>query len=149
MAKKIITIAIMVAIIIGGVAFYGGMKYAESKSPRNQFLRADFQNLSPQERQQRLQEFGANTAKFSGGQQRGGAGFATGEIIAKDDKSITIKLKNGGSKLVFFSDSTEIMKSLLGTLNDLEVGKNIVVNGTANPDGSITAQMIQLRPNSQ
>ncbi len=147
--NKLITIVIAVAVVVGGGAFYGGMKYAESKSPRGQFSRADFQNLSPEERQQRLQELGANAGGFrggSGGGQRGGGGFTTGEIISKDDKSVTVKLRDGGSKIVFLSDSTEITKSAAGVLSDLEIGKNISVNGTSNSDGSVTAQAIQLRP---
>ena len=73
-------------------------------------------------------------------------GFTAGEIIAKDDKSVTVKLQNGGSKIVFLSDSTEITKSAEGALSDLEIGKNISVNGTTNSDGSVTAHTIQLRP---
>ncbi|MDP2704616.1 MAG: DUF5666 domain-containing protein [bacterium] len=154
--NKLIVIVIAVAVVVGGGAFFGGMKYAESKSPASRFSQADFQNLqnlSPEERQQRLQELGANAgAGFrggTGGGQRGGGGFTTGEIISKDDKSVTVKLQNGGSKIVFLSDSTEITKSTSGSINDLEVGKNISVNGTANSDGSVTAQSIQLRPNLQ
>jgi len=132
--KKFLPLILIVIIGVGVGAFYGGMKYAESKTLSN--------------RQQRMQQFGANFGGFrlgSGSGQRGGSGFTAGEIIAKDDKSVTVKLQNGGSKIVFLSDSTEITKSAASALSDLEVGKNIIVNGTANSDGSITAQTIQLR----
>jgi len=109
----------------------------------------NLQNLSPEERQQRLQELGGNVGGARLRQGFGGQGLATGEIISKDDKSVTVKLRDGGSKIVFLSGSIEVTKSVSGTLVDLEVGKNISVNGTANSDGSITAQSIQLRPNLQ
>ncbi|MBI5732249.1 MAG: hypothetical protein HY982_02725 [Candidatus Magasanikbacteria bacterium] len=148
--NKFLPIILVTIIVVGGGAFYGGVKYAESKNPRGQFSRADFQNLSPEERRERLQELGANAGGSRGGLgggQRGGAGgFITGGIISKDDRSVTIKLQDSGSKIVFLSDSTEITKFAEGTLTDLEVGKNISVNGAANPDGSLTAQTIQLRP---
>lgn len=154
--NKLITVVIAVAVVVGGGAFFGGMKYAESKSPRGGLAQADFQNLqnlSPEERQQRMQELGANAGGGfrggAGGGQRGGGGLTVGEIISKDEKSVTVKLQDGGSKIIFLSDSTEITKSAAGTLGDLEVGKNISVNGTANSDGSVTAQSIQLRSNPQ
>jgi hypothetical protein len=147
--SKLIAIVIAVAVVIGISAFYGGMKYAEKRGPAGQFSRGDFQNLSPEERQQGLQDFGTNAgAGFRGvlgGGQRGSEGFTAGEIIAKDDTSITVKLQDGGSKIVFLSDSTAISQLIEGTLSDLEIGKNITVNGTANSDGSVTAQIIQLR----
>jgi hypothetical protein len=147
--NKLLPIVVAVAVVIGTSAFYGGMKYAEGRNPARQLSRGDFQNLSPEERQQGLQEFGANAgAGFRGGLgagQRGSDGFTAGEIIAKDDKSVTIKLQNGGSKIVFLSDPTEITKSAVGALSDLEVGKNVTINGTANSDGSVTAQTIQLK----
>ncbi|OGE98834.1 MAG: hypothetical protein A3J05_01665 [Candidatus Doudnabacteria bacterium RIFCSPLOWO2_02_FULL_48_13] len=151
--NKLIAIVIAVAVVVGGGAFFGGMKYAESKSLRGRVSQADFQNLqnlSPEERQQRLQELGANAgAGFrggAGGGQRGGGGLTAGEIIAKDDKSITVKLSDGGSKIIFLSDSTTISKMTDGTKSDLEIGKQVTVNGSANSDGSVTAQNIQLRP---
>lgn len=146
--KKLLLI-IMAIIIVGGGAFYAGMKYAESKAPRG-FTTADSQNLrnlSSEERQERLQELGANIGNFGAGPgERRGAGFVNGEIIAKDDKSITIKLRDGGSKIIFFSDTTEITKSAEGSPSDLEINKTISANGDANQDGSIIAKTIQISP---
>ncbi|OGZ33028.1 MAG: hypothetical protein A2V69_00230 [Candidatus Portnoybacteria bacterium RBG_13_40_8] len=121
------------------------MKYGQSKNSGifSQGNFRDFENLSPEERQQRIQQMGANVVGIRGNR---GDGFATGEILFKDDKSISVKLPDSGSKIVFFSDSTEVTKFTDGSSSDLEVGKTVMVNGTTNQDGSITAQSIQLRP---
>jgi hypothetical protein len=74
-------------------------------------------------------------------------GFAVGEVIAKDKNSVTIKLNNGGSKIVFYSDATEVGKFTKGTMDDLQVGESVTVSGDANQDGSITAKLIQIGPN--
>lgn len=134
MNKTLLSI-IVIAVIVGGGAFYSGMKYAENKSVLD--------------RQQRFgQTVGTNIGGQSGfrGGQRGGGGLVSGDIISKDSQSITIKMRDGGSKIVFFSDSTKISKSVDGSLKDLEIGKNISANGNDNSDGSITAQSIQIRP---
>jgi len=148
--NKFITIGVAAVIVVGGGAFYGGMKYAEGRSPRGQFSRADIQNLSPEERQQRLQGLGANAgAGFRmgmGGGTGNRGGFVVGEIISKDDKSVTVKLNDGGSKIIFTSDSTKVTKSAEGSLADVQVGTQILANGTPNQDGSITAKTIQLSP---
>lgn len=136
--KKILAI-IIALIVMGGGAFYGGMKYAQNKSLQGS-AQGNFQklrSLSPKERQQRLQKVGVRT----------GSGFANGEIISKDDRSITIKLQDSGSKIIFYSDNTKVSKFVNGTSDDLEIGKSITVKGTVNDDGSITAQSIQLRSN--
>lgn len=144
--KKILPIILAVAVVVGGGAFYAGMKYGQTKTPAG-FTQKDFQNLrnlSPEERQQRLQQMGTAGIGFRGGNSES-SGFASGEIISKDDKSVTIKLRDGGSKIIFYSDSTEVDKFVSGTPSDLEIGKTITINGKTNQDGSITAQSIQLR----
>ena len=137
--KKILPIIIIV-IIVGTGAFFGGMKYDQSKQTNS--------------RQQIFGQMGANVGGIRSSGARDGAGnFVGGEIIAKDNpagdgasKSITIKLQDGGSKIIFFSDSTPITKSASGTTNDLNIGENLMVTGQTNSDGSITAQTIQIRP---
>lgn len=145
MDKKKIGIISIVVIAIAGGAFYGGMTYAKRKAPSvGNFLGG--QNLTAQQRQQFMQNGGG----FGGGGMRGAnaaGGFTGGEIISMDDKSITVKLQDGGSKIIFLSDSTTISKMTDGTKDDLVVGKQVMVNGTNNSDGSLTAQNVQIRPN--
>lgn len=78
--------------------------------------------------------------------RQSGTGVASGEIISKDDKSIIVKLRDGGSKLIFFSDKTSVSKMAEGSEEDIKVGEQVAANGSANSDGSITANTIQLRP---
>jgi hypothetical protein len=123
--KKIYIISAVVAFVLIGGAFYGGMVFGQNKKTSFGQMGQN-QNIS-----------------IRGNKQ---AGVNSGEIIAKDDKSVTIKLVNGGSKIILFSSTTEVGKFVTGTTSDLEVGKTIMVQGQTNQDGSVTAQSIQLRP---
>ncbi len=126
--KKIYIFAIIGAIILAGGAFYGGVQYNKNQT-KNGFG-------------QRMQGFQQGDVK----NLRAGGGMTTGEILSKDDKSITIKLSTGGSKIIFFSDATTIGKFTNGNYGDLAIGESVTVNGATNTDGSITAQTIQIRP---
>ncbi len=140
MKKTIIYIIILV--VAAGGAFYGGIKYDQN------------------------QRASALASRFGGaGNNRAGRGaggnFLSGKIISSDNGSLTIALNmpqgasgntnsaSGGSKIVFVSDSTQIMKSAAGTSKDLTAGENITVTGTPNSDGSVNAQTIQIRPADQ
>jgi hypothetical protein len=133
--KKVLYFWIAAAVLIGGGAFFGGVKYGESKIS------------GPQSGSLNRQTFQGSAANgFSNRKNANGNGMIAGEIIAKDGKSITVKLPDNGSKIVFYSSSTEIGKFTGGAANDLEIGKSVAINGKANSDGSVTAQSIQLRP---
>lgn len=146
--KKTLLGIIIVTVIIGAGAFYAGIKYDQSKKIAARGT-GNFANLSAEERQARMQQ--AGMANFAGGARGGragsGDGFATGEVISKDDKSVTLKLQNGGSQIIFFTPSTPITKSVSGSASDIIVGEQITASGTKNQDGSISAQSIQIRPN--
>lgn len=148
MNKHIVTL--IIALIVGAGSFYAGTRYSSGSGGGN---RGNFANLSPQERQARFGGLGGGGLRpeaLPGGQIRGAARenaqFVGGEIIKKDDTSVTIKLMDGGSKIIFFSASTTVGKMSEGTLADLIAGKFVTVSGPQNTDGTVTADSIQLRP---
>jgi hypothetical protein len=134
-------IAALIAVLISVAAFFGGMQYQKAKTP-NQRGQSFAQNG----------QGGTMRGQFDGGTGRlggqNGAAFrpVTGQIISQDDKSITVKLTDGSSKIILMSSSTPVSKTLAGALTDLKVGETVRVIGTANSDGSVTAQDIQLNP---
>ncbi len=130
MNNKYIGGFIVALLIVGGGSFYGGMQYGKNSVPPNQSRGG--------------QQFGGGARRGMGG--RAGGQFISGEILNKDDKSVTIKLQDGGSKIVFLSSSTTIGKATNGSLSDLTTGAFISVGGSQNNDGSVTAQTIQIRP---
>jgi len=131
--KNNMVMTILFIIVFAAIGFFGGMKYQESKQPS--FSR----------------QFGVGQqgTRMGGGQQGGartGMRQTVGNIISQDDKSITVKLQDGSSKIVFLSDKTTINKASEGTKSDLKVGERVGVFGTENSDGSVTAQNVQLNP---
>jgi hypothetical protein len=96
---------------------------------------------------------GAQFAGRTGG--RLGGGGAVGKILSMDSSSITIQLggpnasttnSGTGSQIILVGSSTQVGKYVVGNTTDLAVGDTVMVNGTSNTDGSLTAQMIQIRP---
>ena len=131
MKKYIVTI--IVALVVGIAAFYGGMQYGAAANTSKTVA-------------------GATTGGFqrgTGGGRAGSGAFANGgvvagQVISVDAQSITVQ-QGSSTKIVFYSGTTAIMKSASGTIGDVQSGANVMVVGTPNSDGSITAQTIQLR----
>lgn len=135
MNKNIIVGAIVGILVIGGGSFYAGTKFTGANESGRPVMGQDGQFRTGQNGQ------GLGGARMGQGM---GGGITTGVILSKDDTSITVKLTDGGSKIVFLTASTTITKSSTGSMGDLVVNENVVVNGSANSDGSINAQFIQL-----
>jgi hypothetical protein len=135
--KKNLIITIVLVIVVGAGAFYGGMKYQQGRRA------GAFQQFANGQ--------GGVRRGTGSGNVQGAANFrpVSGQIISMDDKSITVKMQDGSTKIVIFSDSTTYNKSDQGSKNDLKVGENVAVFGQQNSDGSVTAQNIQLNPVSR
>lgn len=137
MNSKLLYPVIITALVVGGGAFFTGMKYQESKAPAlGNNMRGQFQGG-------RQGMMGGQNGNRQG---RFGGGAVMGEIISSDDKSITVKLSDGSSKIVLLSESTTVSKSETGVKGDLKVGEKVGVFGMDNSDGSVTAQNVQLNP---
>ncbi len=144
MDKKIIMAVVITLIIAGGAGFYSGMLYGQNTNANS---RADLNRQGT--------GFAAGMGQRGGSAQQN-AGFYGGEIIKKDNNSITVKLNNarlpdgqGSSQIILFSDTTKVTKSAEGSATDLIVGEQVTITGSKNQDGSLTAQSIQIRPASQ
>jgi len=69
-----------------------------------------------------------------------------GEVVSIDDKSITIKMADGSSKIILLTDKTIVNKAEITNIADLTIGEKVMIFGTDNSDGSISATNIQLNP---
>lgn len=131
MKKNLVIVVGIVALVVG---LAGGYFIGKGSVPQTQFAQfgQNGQNRFP----------GGRTAGMTG--QNGG--FVSGQIINMDNQSITIQTRDGSSKIIFYSASTEVMKSVQGSGSDFSAGEQVTVTGSANSDGSITAQSVQIRP---
>jgi len=127
--KKNLIATIVIAVLVGGVGFFAGMKYQQGK-----------------QRNVARQFFGQMGGRQGAGANRLGFRPVNGEIISADEKSITVKLQDGSSKIVIISETTQINKAEQATKQDLKVGEKVAVFGQENSDGSVTAQNIQINP---
>ncbi len=139
MQKNNLIILTIVLVTLAGVGgFAGGMKYQQTK------VRTFVGGMMGQNG-----TFAGRTAQTGQNRMMGNRGSfrpVSGEIISSDDTSITVKLADGSSKIVMFSEKTEINKADTAQKSDLKVGTKVAVFGQDNSDGSVTAQSIQLNP---
>jgi hypothetical protein len=84
-------------------------------------------------------------AGFTGGLRGAGGGFVAGQIMSISSSSLTLALPNGNSEIVFYSGTTSVIKPTPAPVSSLTPGTMVMIGGTANSDGSLTAQSIQVR----
>ena len=132
--KNTILIVAIILIIVAGVGgFFGGIQY--QKSQRASLASGQFTRGT-----------GQFAGRFGGGAGNGANRPVLGQIVSSDERSITVKMSDGSTKIVILSSTTSINKADKGSVSDLKTGETVAAFGTANSDGSITAQSIQLNP---
>ena len=135
--KKEWIITIVLVVVVGVGAFFGGMQY--QKMQRNTFF-AEGTGMMQNGGQRFFRAGGNGNGSF------GNMRPVRGEIISNDDNSITVKMSDGSTKIIVVSAKTIISQATTGSKNDLQQGKQVLVIGTQNSDGSVTAQDIQINP---
>ncbi len=132
MDKKIILIMLVIAVICGGVGYKIGGKISQVK----RF--AQFGQMGQKDGQMpRLRQ-------GFGGQVGQGRRHTEGEILSVDDKGVTVKLADGSSKIVLFSDKTTYALSTTADKSKVVVGQKVDIVGDLNTDGSVSAASVQL-----
>jgi hypothetical protein len=140
MAKRIglvLAVVVLVAAAGGGGFFYGkSVGAAQADQARQQFLRGRGVG-------QNGQVPAANRTPQPGSQNGNRAGGGTvGTVESVDGDTVVINTQQGTVR-VKTTDTTLIEKFTSVGVNDLKAGEQVVVNGSRNDDGSITARSIQ------
>lgn len=126
-------IAVLVLIIAAGGSFYAGTLYGKSQAQAA--LRAARQRGMP---------FAQGTP---GAQQFQGRGMVFGTIEQVGaDGTLVVQDNNGGQVRVRVTDTTLIEKTVSAAVSDLQSGESVMVSGTQEQDGSITARSVQVVP---
>ncbi len=134
MNTKSIIITIVLVVVFAAAGFFAGMKYQQSQRFRGGVVTMGSGGMGGR--------FGEG--RFGG--QNNNMQAVRGEIVSSDNNSITIKLSDGSSKIVVLPSNATIYKTDKGSTSDLTNGTNVMIFGTTNSDGSVTAQMVQLNP---
>ncbi len=110
--------AIVLAIVIAGGSFYGGMAYQRS--------------------QNQARFFGS---RGTGGANRGFGGGITGQVASINGNTMTLNTGQN-SITVGLSGSTTVLKTSSDTPTDLSTGEQVLVTGQRDSSGNFTASRV-------
>ncbi len=134
----IVIVAIVLAVGIAAGSFYGGMAYerTQANSVRNAFLRS--RGLS------------ANGNGSANGQGSNGArgffgGGVTGQVKSLNGNTLQISTAQNVTT-VTLSSSTVIDKTTAGATTDLQPGDRVLVTGSRDSSGNVTATQVLILP---
>jgi hypothetical protein len=126
-------VAVVLIIVAAAGGFFGGMMYQKNQTPA-------FGASGTSGRGNYAARFGQN------GQSAANFRPVRGQVLSMSNNSLTVKLSTGSTEIVVLSGSTAYMQSTAASLSDIKTGDTVNVVGTANSDGSVTAQQVQINP---
>lgn len=149
-ALKII-LGIVVVVVIAAGSFYGGMVYGKQQAtataaavPMN--FPEGFQPPNG------AAAPGDGAGRFGTRGQGAAGGFAAqpgmlfGEIQSIDGDTLVIADPSGQQTRVQVTNTTLIEKNASVDVSELETGETVMVSGSENDDGSVTARSVQVAP---
>lgn len=150
--KKVLLIvgAILLAAVIGGGSFWGGMRYQANKASQAQanFFNARGGQAPGGGQFPREGAFPGNGQPGGGPGSNNGAFFAGGRGTMGEVKSIegnVLTLSTAEDvTTVNLSEDTEVTKTASGTLDDLQPGTRVMVTGETDSEGTISANRITI-----
>ncbi|MDH7487706.1 MAG: DUF5666 domain-containing protein [Anaerolineae bacterium] len=143
-----VVLGVIVVLILVGGSFYGGTLYGKQQALAQ----------LPEAFRQRLAQFGQQRAQAGTGTpqaQPGQGGFARfggqgggliGQIEEINGDTLIITNFEGQQTRVQVTETTLIEKYASVTVAELEPGEQVIVSGSENEDGSITARSVQVAP---
>lgn len=139
-------IAVLILAVVAGGAFYAGTKVGENRVLQNpaSFL----QQVRPEGGQFQNRFFGQQGTPLAGQTPqpslRGGQGFGgTMGTIEEVEGDTLILSTQEGTLRVQTTDTTLIERYESVQVENLEVGEQVIVSGSENADGSLTARSIR------
>lgn len=149
-----ITLAVIGVLLVAGVSFYGGMMVGKNQTMAS--AAAVSMNFPEGFQAGDGAALPGDGTRPVGGRGQGGAfaapagdlpgGMTFGEIESIDGNTLTLTTQAGGTVTVQVTDTTLIEKNASVDVADLAVGESVIVSGSDNDDGSITARSVQVSP---
>ena len=138
MNKRILAMVLGVVVLVAlgttGGFFYGkSVGQGQANQARQQFMQGRFQG--------QVGQFPARDVTPAANARQGGG--TTGTIQSITGNTLVVKTQNGNEVTVKTTDTTLIEKLSSVSVSDLQTGEQVIVSGSQNDDGSISARSIQ------
>ena len=141
-----IIVGLIVLIAVAAGSFYAGTVYAQQQQTANRA--AQLANRQGQAPNLNINNADGNAARNQQGGRLGnqGGGGTFGQIDEIDGDTLIVTTRNGNQIKVLVTGTTLIEKYASVSATDLEIGETLVISGSKNEDGSITARSLQVAP---